>query len=105
MKNFLFSPPTRFGKRYHKEVQEAEDIHCFLDSTLLTLNKSGSEIDFSSRYLEHICKFIGISEVHHIDASGSKSTPEQVIAQGKQQVNALISTISTLTGNDISGAT
>ncbi len=54
----------------------------------------GSEMDFASRYLEHICHFLGISEVFHIDASGSKGTPEQVIAQGKQQVDALISEFS-----------
>lgn len=50
----------------------------------------GSDIDFNSRYLEHICRFIGINEVAHIDASGSKGSPEQVIAQGKQQVDALL---------------
>ena len=50
----------------------------------------GSEMDFSSRYLEHICKFIGISDVFHIDASGSKGTPEQVISRGKQQIDALL---------------
>jgi len=61
----------------------------------------GSEMDFASRYLEHICKFIGITDVFHIDASGSKGTPEQVIAQGKQQVNMLM---STLFSNDILGA-
>ena len=61
----------------------------------------GSEMDFASRYLEHICKFIGISDVFHIDASGSKGTPEQVIAQGKQQVDVLMSKFS---GSDIRGA-
>ncbi|MGO4999351.1 FMN-dependent NADH-azoreductase [Oceanisphaera sp. W20_SRM_FM3] len=55
----------------------------------------GSEMDFASRYLEHICKFIGIGEVFHIDASGSKGTPEQVIAQGKRQVDVLVSTLLT----------
>ena len=50
----------------------------------------GSELDFASRYLEHICRFIGIGEISHIDASGSKGTPEQVIHQGKKQVDALI---------------
>ena len=53
----------------------------------------GSEIDFASRYLEHICRFIGIADVFHIDASGSKGTPEQVIDHGKQQVNALINKV------------
>jgi FMN-dependent NADH-azoreductase len=61
----------------------------------------GSEIDFTSRYLEHICKFLGIPEVFHIDAGGSKGTPEQVIAQGKQQVDALIVGFNS---NDIAGA-
>ncbi len=61
----------------------------------------GSEMDFASRYLEHICRFLGISEVFHIDASGSKGTPEQVIAQGKQQVDALMSKFSI---NDFAGA-
>jgi FMN-dependent NADH-azoreductase len=61
----------------------------------------GSNIDFASRYLEHICRFIGVSEVFHIDASGSKGTPDQVIAQGKQQVDALMSTYS---ANESKGA-
>jgi FMN-dependent NADH-azoreductase len=54
----------------------------------------GSEMNFVSRYLEHICKFIGISDVFHIDASGSKGTPEQVISQGKRQVDVLMSAFS-----------
>ncbi|MEH6610238.1 MAG: NAD(P)H-dependent oxidoreductase [Halioglobus sp.] len=61
----------------------------------------GSEMDFASRYLEHICGFLGIPEVFHIDASGSKGTPEQVIAQGKQQVDAMIADFNS---NDIAGA-
>jgi FMN-dependent NADH-azoreductase len=61
----------------------------------------GSEMDFASPYLEHICRFIGIDEVFHIDASGSKGTPEQVIAQGKKQVDALIAGFNS---NDIAGA-
>jgi len=60
----------------------------------------GSEMDFSSRYLEHICGFLGIPEVFHIDASGSKGTPEQVIAQGKQQVDELLAGFNS---NDIAG--
>ncbi|MFT7222218.1 MAG: FMN-dependent NADH-azoreductase [Candidatus Azotimanducaceae bacterium] len=54
----------------------------------------GSEMDFTSRYLEHICRFLGINEVFHIDASGSKGTPEHVIAQCKQQVDEWMSTLS-----------
>ena len=61
----------------------------------------GSEMDFTSRYQEHICRFIGTSEVFHVDASGSKGSPEQVIAQGKEQVDALIAGVHY---RDISGA-
>jgi FMN-dependent NADH-azoreductase len=61
----------------------------------------GSEMDFASRYLEHICRFLGIAEVFHIDASGSKGTPEQVIAQSKQQVDSLVASFHS---NDIAGA-
>lgn len=57
----------------------------------------GSEIDFASGYLEHICRFIGITEIFHIDASGSKGTPEEIIAQGKQQVDALVGSVSNTT--------
>ena len=56
----------------------------------------GSEMDYASRYLEHICHFIGVRDVIHINASGSKGTPELVIADGKQQIdNALTTLFST----------
>ena len=60
----------------------------------------GSKMDFSSRYLEHICGFLGIPEVFHIDASGSKGTPEQVIARGKLQVDELLASFNS---SDIAG--
>ena len=55
----------------------------------------GSEKDFASPYLEHICRFIGIEEIFHIDAGGSKGEPEQVIEYGKLQVDQLIVKTST----------
>ena len=51
----------------------------------------GSDMDFVSSYLAQICSFIGVEEVLHIDASGSKGTPEQIIEWGKQQVDSLLS--------------
>jgi len=51
----------------------------------------GSAMDHASRYLEHICRFIGVETVIHIDASGSKGTPEEVILQGKQQIDQVLS--------------
>lgn len=61
----------------------------------------GGEMDFASRYLEHICHFLGIEDVFHIHASGSKRSPEQVITQGKLQIDALL---TNTTSNDLSGA-
>ena len=51
----------------------------------------GSDMDFVSGYLAQICSFIGVAEILHIDASGSKGTPEQIIEWGKQQVDTLLS--------------
>ena len=51
----------------------------------------GSDMDFISDYLAHICSFIGVQEVLHIDASGSKGSPEKIIEWGKQQVDSLLS--------------
>jgi FMN-dependent NADH-azoreductase len=65
----------------------------------------GSDMDFVSVYLAKICSFIGVEEILHIDASGSKGTPEQIIEWGKQQVDALVSNqLSNLQTNKILGA-
>lgn len=50
----------------------------------------GSDMDFASRYLEHICRFLGVAEVIHIDASGSKGSPEAVIEAARQQIDSLL---------------
>lgn len=50
----------------------------------------GGDMDFVSGYLEHICNFIGVEKVFHIQASGSKGSPEEVIDWGKQQVDTLL---------------
>ena len=47
-KNFLFSPPTRFGTRYRQDLQDAEDIDCILDATLVRLTAAGNDIDRAS---------------------------------------------------------
>ena len=47
VKNFLFSPPTRFGARYLQELQDAEHVDCFLDATLVRLVTAGSDVDKS----------------------------------------------------------
>jgi FMN-dependent NADH-azoreductase len=56
--------------------------------------KIGSEMDFASRYLEQICRFLGVAEVHHIDAGGSKRTPAVVIDRARQQIDLLLENLS-----------
>lgn len=53
----------------------------------------GSDMDYASRYLEHICRFIGIKNVIHINASGSKGAPEIIINEGKQQIDDALTTL------------
>jgi FMN-dependent NADH-azoreductase len=50
----------------------------------------GGDMDFASRYLEHICRFIGIDTIHIIDAGGSKRTPQEIIERGKAQIDAVL---------------
>jgi len=51
-------------------------------------------MDHASRYLEQICNFIGVEEVIHIDASGSKGAPELIINEGKKQIDAALANIN-----------
>lgn len=53
----------------------------------------GSEVDFSSAYLQQVCRFIGINEVHIIDVSASKRDPDTQIQQAKQQVDNIIASL------------
>jgi len=50
----------------------------------------GGDLDFVSRYLEHICRFLGVMDVAHIDACGSKGAPEMVVSAAKQQIDTLL---------------
>lgn len=49
----------------------------------------GSPIDFNSTYLAHVCRFIGIENVHIIDVSGSKRDPETLIDSAQAQVDSI----------------
>jgi len=51
----------------------------------------GGSMDFASGYMELICKFIGVEEIYHIDASGSKGDPETIVNSAKAQIDQLLS--------------
>lgn len=50
----------------------------------------GGEFDFASRYMEHICRFIGVRDVVHIDACGSKRNPQQILERAREQIDAVL---------------
>ena len=47
VRNFLFSAPTRFGIRYRQDLEDADDIECFLDAALVRLLPAAGAIDKS----------------------------------------------------------
>ena len=49
----------------------------------------GSDVDFASRYIEQVCRFLGANRVHHIDAGGSKQNPEAAISKAKKTIDQL----------------
>lgn len=51
--------------------------------------KLGSEIDFASGYLRHILGFFGITDVEFVAADAIAFGPEDAIARGEAQVDAL----------------
>jgi FMN-dependent NADH-azoreductase len=50
----------------------------------------GSPMDHLSHYIKTILRFIGVKEVHIIDAAGSKGATDKVIAQAKSQVDNML---------------
>ena len=50
----------------------------------------GSPVDFSSAYLTQVCRFIGINNVHIVDASGSKRDPDTLLDFAKKQVDEVL---------------
>lgn len=50
----------------------------------------GSEMDFVSDYMRAVLGFIGVKQVHIIEAAGSKRTPDKVIADARQQIDTLL---------------
>lgn len=52
----------------------------------------GAQADYASGHLAQVLRFIGVEDIIHIHASGSKGSPEQVIAQAKQQIDEALAT-------------
>tara|TARA_R110002073_G_scaffold257516_2_gene420263 strand:- start:4436 stop:5056 length:621 start_codon:yes stop_codon:yes gene_type:complete len=50
----------------------------------------GSDYDFSSRHAQQVFTFLGASSIDVIDASGSKGSPQEVVAAAKAQIDELL---------------
>lgn len=61
----------------------------------------GSPADFVGPYLEKVCKFIGIKQSKVISVSGSKSEPEAIIQQAKQDVEQWLASIQKNDANKV----
>lgn len=54
----------------------------------------GSDWDHATAHLKTVLNFIGVKNIHVVDASGSKRNPEEVIENGKRQVDDLLGLIT-----------
>ncbi len=44
VKNFRFSPPTRFGQRYRLQLERSDSVTCYLNSTVVEIVKPGKQV-------------------------------------------------------------
>jgi choline dehydrogenase-like flavoprotein len=44
VKNFRFSPPTRFGTRYRPDIEQSSSVTCFLNSTVVEIEKPKARV-------------------------------------------------------------
>ena len=84
---------VRLGSTFRYGENGQEGL-CDIKRAFLVTSSGGTTIggpnDFASQYIEHICRFIGVEDVHHIAAGGSKKSKEQIIDTAKQQIQDLL---------------
>lgn len=81
VKNFLFSPPTRFGKRYWQDLFDAENLDCFLDGTLVGLKESEGAID-KALVMSSDGTMVPVSAAHHVLAMGAVENARILLHSG-----------------------
>lgn len=81
VKNFLFSPPTRFGTRYREDLDNAEDVECFLGATLVELMPSRDEIDRAT-VLSATGNRVHVSAGYHVLAMGAVENARLLLHSG-----------------------
>ncbi len=69
VKNFRFSPPTRFGRRYRSHIQRADNIRCLLDSSVVKIETRGSQV--TRLQIRAAGKIFGIQAKNYVLAMGA----------------------------------
>ncbi|MCV6624331.1 MAG: NAD(P)H-dependent oxidoreductase [Cellvibrionaceae bacterium] len=81
------------GKTFHYTEQGPQGLCKIEKAYIITATGGtpvGSSYDHCSTYIEQVCRFIGVKEIHHIDASGSKGSQAEVLSDGERQIDALL---------------
>ncbi|WP_299768826.1 NAD(P)H-dependent oxidoreductase [uncultured Pseudoteredinibacter sp.] len=81
------------GKTFHYTEQGPQGLCNIEKAYIITATGGtpvGSSYDHCSTYIEQVCRFIGVKEIHHIDASGSKGSQAEVLSDGERQIDALL---------------
>ncbi|WP_299975462.1 NAD(P)H-dependent oxidoreductase [uncultured Pseudoteredinibacter sp.] len=81
------------GKTFHYTEQGPQGLCNIEKAYIITVTGGtpvGSSYDHCSSYIEQVCRFIGVKEIYHIDASGSKGSQAEVLSDGERQIDALL---------------
>jgi choline dehydrogenase-like flavoprotein len=82
---YRLSPPTRFGPRYRKAIEEAEDVNAYLHATLIDIvlnDKLGSVERFDCSTLEG--NRFSVEADRFVIALGGLDNPRLLLASNKQ---------------------
>ncbi|MAT52070.1 MAG: ACP phosphodiesterase [Porticoccaceae bacterium] len=89
----------RAGKTFRYSEDGPRGLTGISDAFLVTATGGapvGGTMDFATGYMAHIAHFLGVRQVHVIDAGGSKGTPEATLARGRLQIDRLLDNHLTL---------
>lgn len=86
-KLFRFSPPTRFGKRYRREIEESSSTRCILDSTVVDIETRGGLVD--RLHVRSGDKNFFIKAGAYVVASGGIENARLLLASNRQSPHGL----------------
>lgn len=78
---FRFSPPTQFGTVYRSQVDEAQNLDCWLNSTVVNLVRSGSRVERVD--VKSNERSFSIEADYFVLATGGIETPRLLLASNK----------------------